>query len=145
MSASLVGSEMCIRDSISTALGNTYITGADWIEWGSGSAGWLYKYQMKGLETQIYGFEYEFDYLLTDNIKLFSSFSISRGENLSEKKPLSYMPPDKFIFSPEISFTPFIIDFIYKQVFQQTKLGEFEIPTDGYEICLLYTSPSPRD
>ena len=32
---------------ISTALGNTYEPGADWIEWGSGSSGWLYKYQMK--------------------------------------------------------------------------------------------------
>lgn len=127
---------------ISTALGNTYITGADWIEWGSGSAGWLYKYQMKGLKSQIYGFEYEFDYLLTDNIKLFSSFSIARGKNLSDDIPLAYMPPDKLILATEFNLSPLKVDFIYKQVLKQSRIGEFETPTNGYNIIDLNTSYS---
>ena len=36
---------------ISTKVGSGYQTGADWIEWGSGSSGWLYKYQMKELKS----------------------------------------------------------------------------------------------
>ena len=125
---------------ISTALGNEYVTGADYIEWGSGSAGWLYKYQMKGLETKIYGFESEIDYNLTKNIKIFTSLSISRGENLSEKIPLSYMPPDKFILSAELNLNPFTMDLIYKQALKQSRLGEFERPTNGYSIFDLNTS-----
>jgi iron complex outermembrane receptor protein len=125
---------------ISTALGNEYVTGADYIEWGSGSAGWLYKYQMKGLETRIYGFETEIDYQLTKKINIFTSLSISRGENLSDEIPLSYMPPDKFIFSSEINLNPLKIDLIYKQALKQSRLGEFETSTNGYKIIDLNTS-----
>ena len=38
-------------------MGEGYEPGADWIEWGSGSSGWLYKYKLNGLESIIYGFE----------------------------------------------------------------------------------------
>lgn len=125
---------------ISTALGNEYKTGADWIEWGSGSAGWLYKYQMKGLKARIYGFESEMDYLLTDRIKIFTNLSINRGENLTDKIPLSYMPPDKIIFSTEIDLKSIKLDFIFKKVFNQSRIGEFETSTNGYNICDLNTS-----
>ena len=127
---------------VSNALGNEYVPGADWIEWGSGSAGWLYKYQMKGLKTKIYGFESEIDYTLSKYIKISTSLSISRGENLSENIPLAYMPPDKLIFSTEINFNPFIIEFIYKQALKQPRIGEFETPTNGYNIIDLNTSYS---
>ena len=127
---------------ISTAKGNTYQTGADWIEWGSGSAGWLYKYQMKGLETRIYGFESELEYELTDRLKLFSSFSIARGKNLSDDIPLSYMPPDKLILATEFNLSPLKVDFIYKQALKQSRLGSFETLTEGYEIVDLNTSYS---
>ena len=125
---------------ISTAMGNNYVTGADWIEWGSGSAGWLYKYKMKGLEARIYGFESEIDYELSKYIKFFTSISITRGENLSDNIPLSYMPPDKIILSSEINLKPLTLDLIYKQALKQSRLGEFETPTNGYRIFDLNTS-----
>ena len=125
---------------ISTAQGNTYQPGADWIEWGSGSAGWLYKYQMKGLETRIYGFESEMEYELTDKLKLFSSFSIARGENLTDEIPLSYMPPDKLILATEFNLSPVKVDFIYKQALKQSRIGSFETSTEGYKIVDLNAS-----
>ena len=125
---------------ISTAMGNNYVTGADWIEWGSGSAGWLYKYKMKGLEARIYGFESEIDYELSKYITFFTSISITRGENLSDNIPLSYMPPDKIILSSEINLKPLTLDLIYKQALKQSRLGEFETPTNGYRIFDLNTS-----
>ena len=39
---------------LSKKMGEGYEPGADWIEWGSGSAGWLYMYQMDGLEVYIH-------------------------------------------------------------------------------------------
>ena len=127
---------------ISTAQGNAYQPGADWIEWGSGSAGWLYKYQMKGLETRIYGFESEMEYELTNKLKLFSSFSTARGKNLTDDIPLSYMPPDKFILATEFNLNPFKLDFIYKQASKQSRIGDFETSTEGYQIVDLNTSYS---
>ena len=36
--------------------------GADFIEWGSGSSGWLYKYETKGIESLIKGLEFNLAY-----------------------------------------------------------------------------------
>ena len=43
-------------------MGDGYVPGADWIEWGSGSTGWLYIYQMKGIEANISGLEFDLSY-----------------------------------------------------------------------------------
>ena len=37
-------------------------SGADYIEWGSGSSGWLYKYQIQGIESSINGIEFNSEY-----------------------------------------------------------------------------------
>tara|TARA_Y100001978_G_scaffold31135_2_gene26858 strand:- start:1396 stop:1917 length:522 start_codon:yes stop_codon:yes gene_type:complete len=122
------------------ALGDEYVPGADYIEWGSGSAGWLYKYQMKGLEARIYGFESELYYDLSKVMKLYSSYSMTRGDNLSDNTPLAYMPPDKLLFSAELNLYPMSIDIIFKKAFNQDRLGEFESETDGYLITDLSSS-----
>ena len=106
--------------------------GADFIEWGAGSSGWLYKYQMQGLRSLIYGFESELYYKLTKTINFFGSVSILRGENISGNRPLSYMPPDKFLFSTEVDIDPFLLAFQVKKVSPQTRLGQFEKKTEGY-------------
>ena len=111
--------------------------GADYIEWGSGSTGWLYKYQMLGKETLIYGFESELKYKLTNVINLYGSASIIRGENISDNTPLSYMPPDKFLFSTELDLYPLSASIIFRKISPQTLLGEFETKTDGYLISNL--------
>ena len=106
--------------------------GADFIEWGSGSSGWLYKYQMKGLRVLIYGLESDLKYKLTKSINFYGSISVIRGENLSENKPLAYMPPDKFLFSTELDLNPITATLTLKKVSPQERLGEFETRTDGY-------------
>ena len=113
--------------------GDGYIPGATWIEWGSGSAGWLYKYKLYGKETLIQGFEPSAKL----NLKYFSllaNASICRGINLEDDKPLAYIPPDllRIQIEKRISFLNNTIEGIF--VSNQNKLGEFEYPTDGYKL-----------
>ena len=106
--------------------------GSDFIEWGGGSSGWLYKYQMQGLRVSIYGLESELRYNLTNSINLYGSISSVRGKNLSESNHLAYMPPDKFLFSTELDLNTITAALILKKVSPQKRLGEFETRTDGY-------------
>ncbi len=113
--------------------GDGYEPGASWIEWGSGSAGWLYKYKLYGKESLIQGFEPSAKL----NLKYFSllaNASICRGINLEDDKPLAYMPPDllRIQIEKRISFLNNTIEGIF--VSDQNKLGEFEYPTDGYKL-----------
>ena len=106
--------------------------GADFIEWGSGSSGWLYKYQMQGLRVSVYGLESELKYKLTNSINLYGSISSVRGKNLSDNTHLAYMPPDKFLFSTELDLNPITAALTLKKVSSQERLSEFETRTDGY-------------
>ena len=119
---------------ISTKMGDGYEPGADWIEWGSGSSGWLYKYKMQGLRSRIYGFESDFRYGLTKSINFHGSISLTRGKNLSNNKPLAYMPPDKLLLSTEFDLNLVFVTITLKKVLPQSRLGEFETKTDGYFI-----------
>ena len=110
-------------------------SGSDFIEWGSGSSGWLYKYQMDGYRASIYGLESEIEYKLTNSINLFGSISTIRGDNLSSNTPLAYMPPDKYRFSTEIDLNPVSMVLTLKKVSPQDRLGEFETITDGYFLA----------
>ena len=120
---------------ISTKMGDGYEPGADWIEWGSGTSGWLYKYQMQGLRSRIYGLEFDFQYELLKLINLHGNLSVTRGENISDNKPLAYVPPDNLLFSTELDLKPFSVEMQLKKVLPQTRLGEFETKTSGYFIA----------
>ncbi len=109
--------------------------GADFIEWGAGSSGWLYKYKLSGIRTAIYGFESELKYRLLDSVNLFGKVSIVRGENLSNATPLEYIPPDKYFLSTELDLNPISILLTLKKVSDQDRLGEFEARTDGYFVA----------
>ena len=117
---------------LSKKMGEGYEPGADWIEWGSGSAGWLYMYQMDGLEVYIHGYETEFQYKLNKLIDLEGSFSATRGENLTDNSPLYYVPPDKILLSTEVYLSPFSINLMHKKVFSQNRVGLYEETTPGY-------------
>ena len=119
---------------ISSVMGAGYEPGADWIEWGSGSSGWLYKYQMKGLKAQINGWESNFSYNLSKLIILGGNISVTRGQNLSMNKPLEYMPPDKIQISTAFDLKPLLFSMNFKKVSPQQRLGEFETKTDGFFI-----------
>jgi len=87
---------------------------------------------MKGLRVLIYGLESDLKYKLTKSINFYGSISVIRGENLSENKPLAYMPPDKFLFSTELDLNPITATLTLKKVSPQKRLSEFETRTDGY-------------
>jgi len=106
--------------------------GADFIAWGQGSSGWLYKYQMSEVSSSIYGIESEFTLNLTKMINIFGSVSVIRGENLSDETPLAYVPADKLLFSTEVDLNPLSAALTFKKVFPQKRLGEFEEETSGY-------------
>ena len=113
--------------------GEGYEPGAAWIEWGSGSAGWLYKYKLYGKESLIQGFEPSTKL----NLKYFNilaNASICRAINLENDKPLAFIPPDllRIQLEKSISFLNNTIEGIF--VSNQNKLGEFEFPTDGYKL-----------
>ena len=125
---------------ISTALGTNYETGANWIEWGSGPSGWLYKYQMKGLKARIYGWESDLKHKLSELILIGGSVSVTRGENLSMNRPLEYIPPDKIQISTEINLDPLFFSLNTQKVFSQNSLGEFETATEGFHVFDLSSS-----
>ena len=108
--------------------------GADFIAWGQGSSGWLYKYQMSEVRSSIYGIESEFTLNLTKMVNIFGSVSVIRGENLSDKTSLAYMPSDKLLFATELDLNPASAVVKFKKVFPQERLGEFEQETPGYSL-----------
>ena len=113
--------------------GDGYEPGATWIEWGSGSAGWLYKYKLYGKETLIQGLEPS----IRLNLKYFDllgNASICRGLDLENEKPLAYIPPDllRIQLEKRVLFLNNTLETIL--VSDQNKLGEFEYPTVGYKL-----------
>ena len=113
--------------------GDGYEPGATWIEWGSGSAGWLYKYKLYGKETLIQGLEPSTK-LNLKYFNLLANASICRGINLEDDKPLAYIPPDllRIQIEKRVSFLNNTIEAIF--VSDQNRLGEFEYPTNGYRL-----------
>ena len=113
--------------------GGGYEQGATWIEWGSGSAGWLYKYKLYGKETLIQGLEPSIR-LNLQYFDLLGNASICRGLDLENEKPLAYIPPDllRIQLEKRILFLNNTLETIL--VSDQNKLGEFEYPTEGYKL-----------
>jgi len=125
---------------LSSKIGDGYVPGSDWIEWGSGSSGWLYKYKMRGLKARIYGVEFDVSYK-ADFATISADYSSVFGNNISKDIPLPYIPPSKtrikLTYNKMKNFTP-TIQII--KASSQSRLGEFEQPTDGYTLVDLYGS-----
>ncbi|MDP6936515.1 MAG: TonB-dependent receptor [Candidatus Marinimicrobia bacterium] len=99
--------------------------GADFIEWGSGSSGWLYKYETKAVESLIKGLEFNLNYEF-NNFRISYDYSIVRGDDLTNDIPLPYINPDKHIF--KIGFNKGVMDYKLRLSGNQSqnRLGEFE-------------------
>ena len=124
---------------ISTKMGDGYVPGSDWIEWGSGPIGWLYKYKLIGLEATIYGFEPSFTFDLKSS-KISCNGSIIRGINMDDDIPLSYMPPDQLRIQYENNYLFLTNTFETIFVSSQNRLGEFETETGGYNLVNYFGS-----
>ena len=104
--------------------------GADFIEWGSGSAGWLTKYNSTGSKVEISGIELDLNYNI-NNFKIEYNFSFVRGYNNSINKPLSFINPDKHTLSFNYETEKNNYKIRFSKIEEQTRLGEFESYTPG--------------
>ena len=123
-------------------MGNGYVPGADWIEWGSGSSGWLYKYQMRGIKTEISGGELQLGYK-GKTIDITTDFSFVRGKDKSNDDVLSYMPPDKISLLLSTKSTMDLTGSLrISKVYGQKRISEFESLTPGYSLIDIFGSYS---
>jgi iron complex outermembrane receptor protein len=104
--------------------------GAEFIEWGSSSAGYLIKYNSIGSDVNIGGLEIDFSYEF-EKFKVDYNFSLVRGYNNSLDLPLSYMNPDKHILSFGYEFRNTHYKVRFSKMEPQDRLGEFETYTPG--------------
>ena len=122
--------------------GDGYKPGADWIEWGSGAAGWLYIYEMKGVKSEINGGEIQASYL-GKNMDINADFSFVRGLDKTNNTNLSFMPADKFQLTLSTKENRDLTASIrFTEGFEQSRLGEFETITPGYSLIDIYGSYS---
>ena len=104
--------------------------GEDFIDWGSGEFGFLYKYNSRGSEAIIKGLEVDFEYKLKE-ILLSYSLSFVEGHNETIDRPLSYMNPMKQIISIDYNKKFVNYKLRFSKIHAQDRLGEFETYTPG--------------
>jgi len=104
--------------------------GVDFIEWGSGSAGWLYKYRTEGVKSSIKGLELNLSYVY-ENFKIIYDFSLVRGKDLTNDTYLSYINPDKQIIILKYENKSFDYQLRLAKIHAQNRLGEFESYTQS--------------
>ena len=103
-------------------------------EWGSGAAGWLWIYQYTERDVVMNGAEMRVDAEILPNLKTQFDFSYVNGTLESNQKPLERIPPLNGKLSLMYAFTPFHVHLSTRFSTSQTRLGEFEEPTDGYIV-----------
>ena len=103
-------------------------------EWGSGAAGWLWIYQYMGHDVVMDGAEIQIGGEILSQVHLQLNMSYVNGTIQTDGRPLERIPPlnGKFV----ISYTPTPLHLHVTSRFSgsQTRLGEFEEPTDGYLV-----------
>ena len=103
-------------------------------EWGSGAAGWLWIYQYMGHDVVMDGAEIQIGGEVLPQVHLQLNMSYVDGTIQTNGRPLERVPPlnGKFV----ISYTPAPLHLYVASRFSgsQTRLGEFEEPTDGYLV-----------
>ena len=103
-------------------------------EWGSGAAGWLWIYQYMGHDVVMDGAEIQIGGEVLSQVHLQLNMSYVNGTIQPNGRPLERIPPlnGKFV----ISYTPTPLHLHVTSRFSgsQTRLGEFEEPTDGYLV-----------
>ena len=100
-------------------------SGSDYIEWGSGSSGWLYKYQIQGIKSSINGMELNLGYNYK-NYKIAYDFSFVKGYDHTNELPLSYINPTKQIINFMHNKELMNFNLRLAKIHSQNRLGEFE-------------------
>ena len=104
------------------------------IEWGSGAAGWLWIYQYNGLDVVMNGVETSIETEILPELNLEVSMSYVDGTLKENRLPLESIPPlnGRLTLSYEVS--SFHFHYTSRYSASQTRIGEFEEPTDGYIV-----------
>lgn len=108
-------------------------------EWGSGPAGWLWIYQYMGHDVIMDGVEMRLDAEVLPRLNVQMDMSYVNGTIATSGQPLERMPPlnGKLRVSGELLARETLdVDIHFTTRFSagQTRLGEFEEPTDGYLV-----------
>ena len=103
-------------------------------EWGSGAAGWLWIYQYTGRDVVMNGAEMHIETEILPRLNVQIDMSYVNGTLEAVDKPLERIPPlnGKLVFNYTLSSLHVHLTSRYSV--SQTRLGEFEEPTDGYIV-----------
>ena len=103
-------------------------------EWGSGAAGWLWIYQYIGNDVVMDGAEMQIGGEVTSQIHFQLNMSYIHGTVQTSGQPLERIPPLNGKFVIGYTPTPLHLHVAARFSGSQTRLGEFEEPTDGYLV-----------
>lgn len=103
-------------------------------EWGSGAAGWLWIYQYTGSDVVMNGTEIRIETEVFPRCNVQIDMSYVNGTLKSVGKPLERMPPLNGKLALNYSLSPLTFHLTSRYSGNQTRLGEFEEPTDGYIV-----------
>ncbi len=106
-------------------------------EWGSGPAGWLWIYQYRGHDVIMDGAEMQLQTRVTPHFQIQLDMSYVNGTivgHAKDRKPLERTPPFNGKCALHYIQNSFDIHLTTRFAAHQTRLGEFEQPTDAYII-----------
>ena len=103
-------------------------------EWGSGAAGWLWIYQYMGHDVVMDGAEIQIGGEVLSQVHLQLNMSYVNGTLQTSGRPLERIPPLNGKFAISYTPTPLHLHVASRFSGSQTRLGEFEEPTDGYLV-----------
>ncbi len=103
-------------------------------EWGSGAAGWLWIYQYMAQDVVMNGAEMRIETEILPRLNFQIDVSYVNGTLISVDKPLERIPPLNGIISFNYTLSPLHIHYTSRYSASQTRLGEFEEPTDRYIV-----------
>ena len=103
-------------------------------EWGSGAAGWLWIYQYIGNDVVMDGAEMQIGGEVTSQIHFQLNMSYIHGTIQTNGQPLERIPPLNGKFVIGYTPTPLHLHVAARFSGSQSRLGEFEEPTDGYLV-----------
>jgi len=103
-------------------------------EWGSGAAGWLWIYQYTGRDVVMNGAEMSIETDILSRINVQIQMSYVNGLLEAGGQPLESIPPLNGRLSFNYTLSPLHLNITSRFSASQTRLGEYEEPTDGYII-----------
>lgn len=103
-------------------------------EWGSGAAGWLWIYQYTGSDVVMNGAEISIETEILPRFNVQIDMSYVNGTVEAVGQPLERIPPLNGKLAFNYTLSPFHVHLTSRFSARQTRLGEFEEPTDEYIV-----------